>query len=72
MKKIFAAALGTLGALALTGCCCGCDPVYKRPDCSGCATPAAGSAPSYAAPAPAPAMPKPAGGQMACGAGKCG
>jgi len=29
-------------------------------------------APMYTQPAPAPAMPRPSGGQMACGAGKCG
>ena len=83
MKKIFAVAVATLAGVALTACSSGgcgpCgpkgNPVYQRPCC-------AQSGGSYMAPAPstmtAPAMPAPAakpapaGGQMACGAGKCG
>ncbi len=75
--KVVATLMMAVGGLALTGCssgCGGCDPckagppVYRKPCCAqsgGYMAPAPMGAP---APAPAPA----AGGQMACGAGKCG
>jgi hypothetical protein len=83
-KKIFALALATIGSAALAGCnsCCPQpkgNPVYERPCCARSqaapmmATPAPRT--TYTSPtpaAPAPTMPKPSGGQMACGAGKCG
>ena len=76
-KKLFGLLAVTLGAFALTACCGSpCEKkgpaVYKKPCCaqSGGVQSCGGS---MQAPAPAPApAPKPAGGQMACGAGKCG
>ena len=86
-KKLFggvrAQLVGTLvaavGGIALTACnsCCdpckGGPPVYRKPCCA-----QSGGGGGYYEPAPmqqpgpAPMAPKPAGGQMSCGAGKCG
>ena len=82
-KKIFSVALATIGGVALTacsggsGCCPKGNPVYQRPCCARSQAAPMYSQTTYTAPrtAPAqtaPAMPKPSGGQMACGAGKCG
>lgn len=66
--------VAAIGGVALAACsnscnpCNTCTPVYKKPCC---AQTGGGMASCGAKPAPAPAA-KPAGGQMACGAGKCG
>jgi hypothetical protein len=86
MTKIFGsvrtrtvgALVAAVGGIALTACNSCCDPcnpgpaVYRKPCCAqtgpqmSCGAKSCGAKP---APAPAPA---PAGGQMGCGAGKCG
>ena len=75
--QLVGALVATIGGIALAGCnsscnkpCNTCTPVYKKP----CCAQSGGGASCGAKPMAAPAAPaaKPAGGQMACGAGKCG
>jgi hypothetical protein len=68
--------VATVGGIALAACsscnspCNTCTPVYKKPCC---AQSGGGMASCGAKPAPMAApQAKPAGGQMACGTGKCG
>lgn len=87
MKTLFGSVrtslVGTLvaaiGCLALAGCnsCSPCDPckagppVYRKPCCA--QTGGGGGMMVAPTPGPGPMAPAPgAGGQMACGAGKCG
>ena len=85
-KKLFggvrAQLVGTLvaavGGIALTACNSCCDPcnpgpaVYRRPCCAQQGgSIMAGPAPRSMMPGPA-VQPMPSGGQMSCGAGKCG
>jgi hypothetical protein len=80
VKKVLATLVVVLGGVALTGCNACCDPckpgpaVYRRPCCAGGG---GGGVMMPPPPPPGPMMPppppaKPGGGQMACGAGKCG
>ena len=67
--------VAAVGGIALTACnsCCdpckGGPPVYRKPCCAQSGGAQACGAKCGAAPAPKAA---PAGGQMSCGAGKCG
>ena len=77
--QLVGALVATVGGIAMTACssCCGgAGPaVYRKPCCAqsggsqSCGAKSCGAKSCGAAPAPAP---KPAGGQMACGGGKCG
>jgi hypothetical protein len=82
-KKLVGTVLLSVGGLALSACCCDpCNPCkspcYRKPCCAqqggGMACGGGKACGGKAAPAPAPAgAPAGAGGgQMSCGAGKCG
>jgi hypothetical protein len=79
-RESLAALLVAAGAVGGLTACSSSEPTTYRPSAGGTPvyqspsynqpTPAPSASPTYPAPAPAPRPP--AGGQMACGKGKCG